>query len=119
MKRMSKHRLAYDKAHRIFVQDSARFRLPKGAISILNHFFRHVTDAMGGDDRPDHGLARMRQGRDYYRTPFLFLRHALMRAERRLTKAQQRRASNLLYKMMEAEKAWDEEFTDRMRPKKR
>jgi hypothetical protein len=119
MKRNSKTKVAYDKAFRAFMQKSVRLRLPIGTISILNHFFGHVANAMGGDDRPDHGLARMREGREHYRTPFLFLRHVLARAEKRMTRSQQNRALNLYNKMMEAEKAWNEEFQMKLKSRQR
>jgi hypothetical protein len=48
-------------------RDSIRVSVPRAFLSMLILFFHHVSDAMAGDDRPDHGLAKMRQGREHYR----------------------------------------------------
>ena len=41
------------------------FESSSGIPSDLDALFHHVPDTMVGDDRPDHGLAKMRQGREH------------------------------------------------------
>ena len=65
-------------------RDSVRISVPRGFLSILTLFFHHVSDAMAGDDRPDHGLAKMRQGYEHYRIPVYFIYGKLKRAEDRI-----------------------------------
>ena len=110
MKHHSRNRTTYMRTLRVISQDSARVRVPRSALPTLANFFRHVVDAMEGDDRPDHGLAMMRNGRGYYRMPFLMLRHALARSERKLTDGQRRRGYRLLQTLMESGEAWSQEL---------
>lgn len=42
--------------------DSVRVNVPRAFLSTLTLFFHHVSDAMAGDDRPDHELSE-KQGR--------------------------------------------------------
>ena len=107
MKKSSKNHATYNRTLQAICRDSARIRVPRPVIPTLTSFFRHVVDAMEGDDRPDHGLAMMRKGREYYRMPFLMLRHALARHERTLTEAQRRQGYVLLHKLMESGDAPD------------
>jgi hypothetical protein len=102
------------KMARAITRDSVRVRIPRSIIPVLTHFFDHVSDAMNGDDRPDHGLAMMRQNREYCRMPFLILRMVLKRAEKRLTKSQRQRGFDLLQKLMDSENAWGEEIRKRV-----
>lgn len=75
-------------------KDAVRIRVPKSFLPTLTLFFHHISDAMAGDDRPDHGLTMIRQDRDAYRYPFYVLYGALSRAEKRMTPTQKRRAWN-------------------------
>ena len=109
MKQNAKNRTTYKRTLRVISRDSARVRVPRSVLPTLASFFRHVVDAMEGDDRPDHGLAMMRNGREYYRMPFLMLRHALARPERTLTDGQRRRGYRLLQTLMESGEAWSKE----------
>lgn len=113
MRKISKHRAIHIKTAQAITRDSARIRIPRSIIPVLTLFFDHVVDAMNGDDRPDHGLAKMRQGREYVQTPFLILRMALKRIERKLTESQRQRGFDLLQKLMDSEKAWGEEIRNR------
>ena len=44
-----------------------RVSLTEGEIYILAHLTRHFADYVGGDDRPDHGLALLSQYRTEYK----------------------------------------------------
>ena len=81
-----------DRIWKKLLEDAVRIRVPKAFLPILALFLHHVSDAMGGDDRPDHGLAKMRQDRDSYRYPFHLIYSAVARAEKRMTPAQQHKA---------------------------
>lgn len=83
------------------VTDSVRIRVPRAFLSILTHFFHHVSDAMAGDDRPDHGLAMMRQGREHYEAPFYFLYGKLKRAEKQMTGSRHRNALQIFERYLE------------------
>ena len=109
----TKNRAAYKRTLRAISRDSALVRVPRSVLPTLASFFRHVVDAMEGDYRPDHGLAMMRNGREYYRMPFLMLRHALARSERTLTDGQRRRGSRLLQTLMESGEAWSKDLRQR------
>ena len=69
------------------MSDSVHVRVPRAFLPILTLFFHHVSDAMAGDDRPDHGLAKMRQGREHYQIPFYFIYGKLRRAEKRMSRS--------------------------------
>jgi len=73
-------------------RDSVRISVPRAFLSTLTLFFHHVSDAMAGDDRPDHGLARMRQGRGHYRILFYFIYGKLKGAEERMGGVRSRQA---------------------------
>lgn len=96
-------------------RDSVRIRVPKAFLSTLALFCHHVSDAMGGDDRPDHGLAMIRQGREGYRDPFLWLYGSLYRAEKRMTTRQRRAALRRLFQYEEAKKQSEETFHTHLR----
>ena len=81
--------------------DSVRVSVPRAFLSTLTLFFHHVSDAMAGDDRPDHGLAMMRQGREYYRAPFYFLYGKLRRAEKRMRGSHHRKVLRLFHRYRE------------------
>lgn len=90
------------------IRDSVRVRVPRAFLSTLTLFFHHVSDAMAGDDRPDHGLAKMREGRAYYRDPFYALYGALRRAELRMRPSHARRALRLLQQYRDlSEQRWE------------
>ncbi len=82
-------------------RDSVRVSVPRAFLSTLTLFFHHVSDAATGDDRPDHGLAKMRQGREYYRFPFYFLYGKLRRAEKRMRGPHYRKALQQFHRYQE------------------
>ena len=82
-------------------RDSVRISVPRAYLSTLTLFFHHVSDAMAGDDRPDHGLAKMRQGREHYRLPFYFVYGKLKRAEGRMSEARHRKAAEVFSRYFE------------------
>ena len=81
-------------------RDSVRINVPHAFLAALTLLFHHVSDAMAGDDRPDHGLAKMRQGREQYRLPFYFVYGKLKRAEGRMSAARRRKAAQTLYRYL-------------------
>ena len=91
----------YVRICRAMTQDSVRISVPRAFVPTLTLFFHHVSDAMGGDDRPDHGLAKMRQGREYYRSPFYRLYGKLKRAEKKMSASQYRKAQQLFHRYHE------------------
>src|SRR3989338_6910122 len=78
-------------------KDSVRISVPRAFLSTLTLFCHHASDAMAGDDRPDHGLAMIRQGRKYYRDPFYFLYGKLKRAEKKMHFSHYRKALRLFH----------------------
>lgn len=82
-------------------KDSVRISVPRAFLSILTLFFHHVSDAMAGDDRPDHGLAKMRQGREHYRLPFYFVYGKLKRAEDKMSETHHRKAVQVFGQYLE------------------
>lgn len=74
---------------------------------------------MWGDDRPDHGLARIRQGREYDRLPLLVVRHTVVHAEKRLSEGQRRRLAEQFSLYLEVEKVAQESFRARLRNRMR
>ena len=82
-------------------RDSVRISVPRAFLSVLTLFFHHVSDAIAGDDRPDHGLAMMRKGREHYRIPFYFLYGKLKRAEKRMSESRHRKALGFLHRYLE------------------
>ncbi len=111
-------RRANDRFSRVALKvsrDSVRIRVPKAFLSTLALFCHHVSDAMAGDDRPDHGLAMIRQGRESYRDPFLWLYGSLSRAEKRMTTRQRRAVLRRLIQYEEAKKQSDEAFHEHLR----
>ena len=91
-------------------RDSVRIRVPRAFLSTLTLLFDHVVDAMAGDDRPDHGLARMRQGRAHYRIPFHFLCVKLGRAEKRMSEARHRQAARVFHRYLELSEERERKF---------
>ena len=110
-----------DRVWKKLVKDSVRIRVPKSFLSTLTLFFHHVSDAMAGDDRPDHGLARMRESREAYKDPFYFLYGTLKRSEKRMTPAQKRKAleqfEQLRKEIEEDEKRFRERLSARRKRK--
>ncbi len=98
-----KNRLDADwrRIYSVMARDSVRLSLPRAFLSTLTLFFHHVSDAMAGDDRPDHGLAKMREGREYYRIPFRLLYGKLKRFEKKMTGSHYRKTLQLFHKYME------------------
>ena len=95
-------------------RDSVQIRVPKAYLSTLTLFFHHVSDAMPGDDRPDHGLAMMRRGREAYRDPFYGLYGSLHRAEIRMSGQESRAALRLLWKLQETKTESDKAFQEQL-----
>ncbi len=96
------------------MSDSVQVRVPRAFLPILALFFHHVSDAMGGDDRPDHGLAKMRQGREHYRPPFYFLYGKLKRAEKRMSESALRKAVGLFQRYLELSEDRDRHFREKL-----
>jgi len=86
---------------RVMAKDSVRISVPRAFLPMLTLFFHHASDAMGGDDRPDHGLAMIRKGREHYRGPFYFLYGKLRRAFKKMDRAHERKAAQLFYRYHE------------------
>ena len=96
------------------VRDSVRVRMPRAFLSVLNLFFHHVSDAMAGDDRPDHGLAMMRCGKEHYRAPFYVLYGKLKRAEERMSPSHDRKVLRLFHRYCELVEERDRQFQKRL-----
>jgi hypothetical protein len=95
-------------------RDRVRVSVPRAFLSTLTLLFHHVSDAMWGDDRPDHGLAKMRQGRDYYDLPFYVLYGRLRRAEQRMRTAQHRKSLQQFQRYRELSKQREAAFRERI-----
>jgi hypothetical protein len=80
----------------------------------LTLFFHHVSDAMAGDDRPDHGLAKMRQGREHYQIPFYFIYGKLRRAEKRMSQSVLRKNLQLFYLYLELSEEREVRFREKL-----
>ncbi len=93
---------------------SVRISVPRAFLSILTLFFHHVSDAMAGDDRPDHGLAMMRKGREHYRLPFYFVYGKLKRAEERMSESRHRQAVRLFSQYLELLEERERRFRERI-----
>ena len=96
-----KENAEYYRVCKAIAKDSVRISVPKAFLSTLTLLFHHVSDAMGGDDRPDHGLAKMRQGSEYYRAPFYLLCGKLKRAEDKMSSARHQKVARLFYRYHE------------------
>lgn len=96
------------------VRDSVRVRVPRAFLSALALLFHHVSDAMAGDDRPDHGLAMMRAGREHYRIPLTVLHGKLTRAEARMSRSHTSKALRLLHRYYELLEERDRHFRKRL-----
>ena len=83
------------------LSDSVHVRVPRAFLPILTLFFHHVSDAMAGDDRPDHGLAKMRQGREHYQILFYFIYGKLRRAEKKMKRSVLRKSLQLFHRYFE------------------
>ena len=93
-------------------RDSVRISVPRAFLPILALFFHHVSDAMAGDDRPDHGLAKMRQGREHYRLPFYFVYGKFKRAEDKLSEVHHRKAAQVFHRHLELSEERDRRFRE-------
>ena len=96
-------------------EDSVRVAVPRAFLSILIHFFHHVSDAMAGDDRPDHVLAMMRRGRAHYRIPFYHLYGKLKRAEKRMSESRHRKALQFFDRYLKLSEEQDKQFRERLK----
>jgi len=100
-------------------RDSVRIRVPRAFLSILTLFFHHVSDAMAGDDRPDHGLAMMRQGREHYRLPFYFVYGKLKRTENKMSEVHHRKAAQVFYRYLELLEERDKGFREAIKRRRK
>ncbi len=98
-------------------RDSVRISVPRAFLPILTLFFHHVSDAMAGDDRPDHGLAKMRQGREHYRFPFYFVYGKFKRAEDKMSEIRHRKATQVFYRYLELLEERDKGFREAIKRK--
>ncbi len=96
-------------------RDSVKISVPRAFLATLALFFHHVSDAMAGDDRPDHGLAKMRQGREHYRLPFYFVYGKLKRAEERMSEARYRQAVRVFGRYLELLEEREKRFRERIK----
>lgn len=96
-------------------RDSVRISVPRAFLSTLTLFFHHVSDAMAGDDRPDHGLAKMRQGREHYQLPFYFIYGKLKRAEESMSDARHRKAVRVFHRYLELLEERERRFRERIK----
>ena len=94
--------------------DSVHVRVPRAFLPILTLFFHHVSDAMAGDDRPDHGLAKMRQGREHYQAPFYFIYGKLRRAETRMSRSVLRKSLQLFHLYLELSEDREVRFREKL-----
>ena len=97
------------------IRDSVRIRLPRAFLPTLSLFFHHVSDAMAGDDRPDHGLAKMRQGREYYKIPFRFLCGKIRQTEKKMSAAHNRKAIQIFRRYLELLSEQDRRFAKKLK----
>lgn len=97
--------------------NNIRVKVPRAFLPVLTLFFHHISDALYGDDRPDHGLAMMRQGREYSSIPFYFLYGKLRRAEKKMSAAQQSKALRLFSKYHKLSEERERQFRERLKRK--
>lgn len=109
----------WDRVCSSIMDDSVRVKVPRAFLSILTLFFHHVSDALCGDDRPDHGLAMMRRGKEHYRVPFYFLYGKLKRAEKKMLPSHHRKALQLFYRYHELSEARERQFQERLKQKQK
>ena len=114
-KRKSKPDIEWLRIFTTMTRDSVRVKLPRAFLSTLTLFFHHVSDAMAGDDRPDHGLAKMRQGREHYRTPFYFLYGKLQKAEQRMPTSERRKVLQLFHRYCELLDERERRFREKLK----
>jgi hypothetical protein len=65
---------------------------------------------MFGDDRPDHGVAKMRDGKVYFKECVLILRALLKRAERKMGGSVRDRACDKFWRWYRAKEESEKEF---------
>jgi len=70
-----------------------------------------------GDDRPDHGLAKMRAGKEYFKDPMWFLMGLMKRAEMRMDGTIRDQACNEFWKWHKAKTENEKEFLERIAAK--
>ena len=100
-------------------RDSVRISVPRAFLSVLTLFFHHVSDAMAGDDRPDHGLAKMRQGREHYRLPFYFVYGKFKRAEDKLSEVRHRKAAQVFHQYLELLEERERKFRESIKSRRK
>jgi len=96
------------------MSDSVRVTVPRAFLPVLTLLFHHVSDAMAGDDRPDHGLAKMRQGREHYQIPFHFIYGKLRRAEKRMSQSVLRKSLQLFHRYLELSEDREVRFREKV-----
>ena len=97
--------------------DKVTLRIPRGFVPALNLFLHHVSDALFGDDRPDHGLAKMRSGKEYFKDPMWFLMGLLKRSELKMSSDVRDRACEMFWKWHKAKTENEKEFLERIAAK--
>ena len=95
--------------------DCVRISIPRAFLPTLTLFFHHVSDAMAGDDRPDHGLAKMRQSREHYQHPFYFLYRKFKRAEKRMKPSHLREVIKYFHRYIELLEEQKHRFQEKIR----
>jgi hypothetical protein len=119
IKKTNKQDIEWGRVCSELVRDSVRVRVPRAFLYTLTLFFHHASDAMAGDDRPDHGLAKMRQDREHYKEPFYFLYAKLRQAQKKMSQADMRRALQTLQRYRELLDKREKQFRARLKLKDR
>lgn len=99
------------------LRDSVQVRVPRAFLPAISLFLHHSIDAMFGDDRPDHGLAKVRAGKDAFKVPTLELSRLVRRAMKRTSKEQERVALRTYWAWQSAERQVTEGFLERLTKK--
>ena len=97
------------------IRDSVRIRVPRAFLPTLSLFFHHVSDAMAGDDRPDHGLSKMRQDRGHYKIPFRFLYGKVRQTEKKMSAAHNRKSIQFFRRYLELLAEQDRQFAEKLK----
>lgn len=69
---------------------------------------------MFGDDRPDHGVAKMRMGKEWFKDPMWFLSGLVKRTELKMTEEVRDRACNAFWKWHKAMTENEKDFLERI-----
>jgi hypothetical protein len=99
VRKVNKLDVKWNRVYRKISSDSVHVRVPRAFLPILTLFFHHVSDAMAGDDRPDHGLAKIGKVGNIIR--FHFTLSKLRRAEKRISQSVLRKNLQLFHLYLE------------------